>query len=363
MQNSPIGKVFVASAILVVLIGLVLHFTRGRPEMPVPATSPAPDSVASGRPPRPDIPVPEAEASEPKDADPAGLAKLPREKVEEYLTRNHRSAAGLLAAFHALDDTNYLNEAAANFPNDPQLQWTILARDAFPEARRRWLDRFKASSPDNSLPNYLSAADYLKKGQSDAALKELLEAAGKPQFKEYAMDARLDEEELSRVAGRTALESIHVAGWAADHLPELATFKSLANGINDLRREYLAAGDSVSANNLTQMQLTLASRLTAGEGGKLVINQLVGLAVEAIALKQLDSNTAYDFLGGKTPTEMSEELKQQKQSFRESSKSFQATLGNLTEAEMVAYHDRMKVYGEVEAMRWLQQRFGTNSPP
>jgi hypothetical protein len=149
------------------------------------------------------------------------------------------------------------------------------------------------------------------------------------------MDGRLDEEELSRAAGQTALESIHVTGWAADHLPELATIKSLANGITDLRRQYVDAGDSASANNLTQVQLALASRLTSGEGGKLVINQLVGLAVEAIALKQLDPNTGYDFLGGKTPTERSDELKQQKQSFRESSKSFSAALGNMTEAEMV----------------------------
>ena len=177
------------------------------------------------------------------------------------------------------------------------------------------------------------------------------------------MDARLDEEELSRAAGRTALESIHVAGWAGDQLPELATFKSLANGINDLRKQYLDAGDSVSADNLTRMQLALASRLTAGERGNLVINHLVGLAVEAVALKQLDPNIAYDFLGGKTPTERADALKQQKQAFRESSKSFSATLANMTEAELLAYHDRMKVYGEIEAMRWLQQRFGTNSPP
>ena len=61
----------------------------------------------------------------------------------------------LLAAFRALDDTNYLNEAATNFPNNPQVELAVLAHDEFPADRRKWLDLFKASSPSNSLANYL----------------------------------------------------------------------------------------------------------------------------------------------------------------------------------------------------------------
>ena len=69
----------------------------------------------------------------------------------------------LLAAFRALDDTNYLNEAATNFPNNPQVELAVLAHDEFPADRRKWLDLFKASSPSNSLANYLSAQDYFQK--------------------------------------------------------------------------------------------------------------------------------------------------------------------------------------------------------
>jgi hypothetical protein len=367
VKNWTIGKVLVASTILVLLIGFVLHFTRGRTEnaaTPLLATSQTPDSAASERSSHPpNRAVWDAELSELADADDAGLANIPREKVEEYLARNHRSAASLLAAFHALEDTNYLNEAAAKFPNDPQLQWTILARDAYPEDRRKWLELFKASSPDNSLANYLSAADHFKNGQTDAAIKELLEASGKRQFKDYAMESKLNGEELSRAAGRTVLESIHAAGWAGDLLPELATFKELALGIGEAQMKYLEAGDSASANNLVQMQLSLADRLTTGEGGRLAISQLVGYAIEAIALKQLDQNAGYDFLGGKTPTERLAELKRERDSLKELSKSLSAALGNMTEAEMLGFSDRMKTYGEVEALRWVQQRFGTNSPP
>ena len=242
------------------------------------------------------------------------------------------------------------------------MQWTVLARDAAPQERRKWLDLFKALSPNNSLANYLSAADYFKNGQSERAIKELLEAADKKEFKDYAMEGRLNEEELSRATGRTRLESIHAAGWANDVLPELAKFKELAVGIGTARKEYLDAGDSASANDLMQMQLTLAGRLRTGEGGKLMINQLVGLAIEAMTLKQLEQNTPYEFLAGKTPAERSEELKREKDSVREATKSLGTVYSTLNEAELVSFSDRVKIYGEVEAARWLQQRSGTNLP-
>jgi hypothetical protein len=365
MQNPAIGRAIIGSVALLLLIGIVLRFTGGHSGNATTgsATSKVLDSATSKKLARlRDAPAPGLEANEPADADGAGPSKLPREKVEEYLRRNNRNAASLLAAFHAMDDTNYLNEAAANFPNDPQLQWTILARDAFPEDRRKWLDLFKASSPDNSLANYLSAADHFKNGQTDAAIKELLEASGKKQFKDHAMAAKLDEEELSRSAGRTPLESVHVSGWAGDLLPELAMFKGLARGIGDAQKQYREAGDSASANNLVQMEQTLAERLTTGEGGRMVISQLVGHAVEAMNLKQLDQNTGYDFLGGKTPIERLAELKQERDSLKELSKTLSAVYAHMTEAEMLGFSDRWKTYGEIEALRWLQQRFGTNLP-
>ncbi len=101
--------------------------------------------------------------------------KLPREEVEMYLERNGRSAASLLTAYRSLQDTNYLREAATNFPNDPRVQSSVLQRDLFPEERRKWLDLFKASSPENPLANYLSALDYLNGAQSTLAVSELLQ--------------------------------------------------------------------------------------------------------------------------------------------------------------------------------------------
>jgi hypothetical protein len=365
MQNSTIAKVMIALALVVLFIGVVMRFSGLDSKKAATTTAnPNPqESVASGKFSHwHAMPAPEMEASERMDDEEAELPKLPREKIEEYLTRNNRSAASLIAAFHASDDTNYLYEAAANFPKNPQLQWTILTRHVFPEARRKWLDLFKTSSPDNAVAKYLSAADYFNSAQSELAIKELLEASGKRQFKDYGLEGKLDEQELSRAAGRTPLESMSVAGSDADRSGELVTFKMLVNSIGDTREHYLNAGDSASANNLVQMQLALADRLTTGEGGRLVINQLVGHAIEAMTVQQLEQNTRYDFLGGRTPTERLVELKQERVSLKELWKDLPVVYGNMTEAEILGLSDRIKTYGEVEALRWVQQRFGTNSP-
>src|ERR1039458_7836210 len=237
------------------------------------------------------------------ERDAAGLPKIPREKVESWLAKHHRSATSLLAAFRALNDTNYLNEAATNFPNDPHVELAVLARDEFPADRRKWLDLLKASSPSNSLANYFSAQDYFKNGNTDAAMQELLAASGKSQFDNHAIEVQLDTEELYLDSGKSPTEAATYAmsAMAEEDLPELATIKQTDRGIADLMQQKIAAGDANSAASLAQMGMIIANKLNSGDSGKYLINQLVGIAAVAIALQHLDQNTACDFLGGQTP--------------------------------------------------------------
>jgi hypothetical protein len=297
------------------------------------------------------------ETSEAEDS--AELAAARREKVEGYLRLHNRNSASLLAAFHSdpMGDMSYLYEAATNFPNDPRVQWTVLARNAFPEERRKWLDNFKASSPSNSLANYLSVQDYFKNNQPDAAAKELFAASAKPQFSDYSMETILDGEDLGRFSGSSSLET-HVnsmAAMASDLLPELANFKGVATGIKDLQQQYLNSGDAASVQNLAQTGVALAERLNGGDSGKFIINQLVGMASETMVLQALDQNLPYDFLGGETPAQRLAELKQQKASIRDFTKNQNLVL-TLNETDMANYWERVKVYGEAEAMRWLAQQ-------
>jgi hypothetical protein len=377
MKNLRFSKVIVIAgvAMLVLSAGFVLYIWN-RQQTPAPASlaepaGPEPRGSTSRR-----LRSSEAIVSGPETQELAMVdfdwhqtltngvmpPKLPREEVEKYLERNHRNAASLLAAYRALGDTNYLKEATHNFPNDARVQLGVLARDVFPEERRKWLDLFKASSPDNSLANYLSARDYLKSGQSGLAMSELRDAAAQPAFRDYAMESKLDDEALNMAAGRSSLQArLSSAGWAEDL--QFAPLKGLAYDIAALQKQYLSGGDTSSAENLAQAGLLLASRLDTADGGKFVINQLTGHSIEAMMLGQLDPNASYDFLGGKTPKDRLAELKQERVSIRAISQNFRDALPNMTEAELLSYTDRQRMYGELEAMRWLQQCRNAASGP
>jgi hypothetical protein len=359
MQKST-KFITISLAASAILIGLGMYFNRRHASAPGPASDLHSVTVPATNRPIMHARPPSAAAETADETSQTNSTTLPREKVEEYLRRHNRNAASLLAAFHALNDTNYLNEAATNFPNDPHLQWTILARDAFPADRRKWLDGFKSSSPSNSLANYLSARDYLKNNQPDAAVKELLTASSKSQFNDYSTETILDAEELGQFSGSLPMMT-HIASMAAvesDNLPVMADFKGIATGIRDLQQQYLNSGDASSAQSLAQAGVGLADRLTEGDGGKFLINQLVGIGSENIVLQALDQNASYDFLGGETPAQRLAELKQQKAAIRDLT-TVSSTIPTLSEAEQASYWERSRIYGELEALRWVQQQNAT----
>ncbi|HEY3932949.1 MAG TPA: hypothetical protein VGM58_11355 [Verrucomicrobiae bacterium] len=301
MQNP--GKLLAALIFLIVVLAVALHFLNRTALNSSASVLPPTNSIAQQT---FHFHAPSVPRPQPPELDLAGQPKIPRDKVEEWLALHHRNAASLLAAFHALEDTNYLNEAATNFPNNPQVEWTILARNAFPEDRRKWLDLFKNSSPSKSLANYLSAQDYFKNGNPDAAVQELRAASGKSQFDSFQTESRLDEEDLYLSSGYSQLESSKesMAGMSLDDIPELTTLKRLVHGIADLQKQELNSGDSDSAVGLAQMGMNLGNQINSGDSGKYLLNQLVGMVNKEIALQQLDQNTTYDFLSGETPNQV-----------------------------------------------------------
>lgn len=340
-----------------IVIAAGIYFSR-RPAAPA-VQPPAAQNIhaeTTNRP-IPHVQAPSAVAAAPTQSNSSDQQQMLRAKVDEYLRKHNRNSASLLTAFHALQDTNFLREAATNFPNDPRVQRTVLAQNLFPEDRRKWLDAFKASSPSNSLATYLSAGNYFKNHQPDAAIKELQAAAGMSQFNQYSMDTILDSEAFSQFNGTPPMES-HIAAMsamAADNMPELANVKSVVSGIRDAQQQYSNTGDTASVQSLAQAGLLLADRLTTGDSGKFIINQLVGMATENNVLAALDQNTSYPFLNGGTPAQRLAELQQQKAAIRQFTQN-QSSVLFLEPDQQANYWDRVKIYGELPAMQWLRQQ-------
>lgn len=152
-----------------------------------------------------------------------------------------------------------------------------------------------------------------------------------------------------------------MAGFARDNLSIIANLKRLVQNIDALKKQFAAAGDKDSVENLTAAQLDLADQIGNGESGKYLINQLVAIAAESIALQQLDKNTAYDFLGGETPAQIQQELKDQKLQLTQITKNFSLLYPQLTEEELLNYTERVKTDGEFNAMKWAVQQHQQNN--
>jgi hypothetical protein len=365
MQSSPFKKLLLILLLLAAGAACLWQFSHSKPKpqekAPVkisppvaePHAAPLAAPVATNKP----ATAPESDAA-------AAPTKLPREKAEAWLAKHHRNAACLLAAFRALDDTNYLNEAATNFPNDPHVELTVLTHDEFPADRRQWLDWFKASSPSNSLADYLSAQDYFKNSRTNAAVNELESALGKPLFDQFTTESLLMDEELNRFSGRSTLAAGQFAleSSLADIWLEDAAYKRLATDIQTLAKQKWNAGDFNAVAKLAHLGLHFADQIRNGDHSRLVINQLVGNAVEAMMLEQLDQDTTYDFLGGNNPVHAMQQLQTAKTALKELNQNFSAAFPLMSEEEMISYAERRKIYGELEAMKWAVQQHPPAAP-
>ncbi|MSU64433.1 MAG: sigma-70 family RNA polymerase sigma factor [Pedosphaera sp.] len=283
--------------------------------------------------------------------------KLTADQIAPYLDANRRDAASLLAAFRTTDDPTLLEEAMQKFPNDPKVGFeAALRKDAPPAERRQWLDAFKQSAPDNALANYLSAADYFKTGQADQAVKELVAASSKTQFRDYTLDRNTDDEEAYRAAGYPAAQAKLVAS-AQLVLPQLGQMSGLAKGIVDLAGSYRQSGDDTSAQAALQMAASLGQRYGNASSGETLIAQLVGINVERMALTAMDPSSAYG-ANGQTVQELINQIVQERTSIQALSKQAGPLWDSMSEQDWLSYQNRSATFGEEAALRWLVNKNG-----
>lgn len=282
--------------------------------------------------------------------------KLTAQQLESYLQANGRNATSLLAAYRTSKDPAMLVEAMRNFPDDPQVAFeAALQKDVTPEDRRRWLDTLKKSDSENALPNYLSALDYFKTGQTDQAIKEVLAASNKS-FQDYTSERYETDAEAYMAAGYSVADAKAAAGLQL-LLPQLQQVKDLGLNMVELAKSYQQAGDTASAQAALQMAVNLGDRYTVPSPGEPSISQLVGIHLEAVALKTMDPNSAYGD-NGETVQDRLNQLQQQRVALEGRSSKVEAILPTMPEQDWISYRDRWLMFGEQNAEQWLIDKYG-----
>jgi RNA polymerase sigma factor (sigma-70 family) len=281
--------------------------------------------------------------------------KLTTEQIDSYLKENGRSAATLLAAFRATGDPTLLEEAMRDYPNDAQVAFSaIFKKDSSLTERRQWLEAFKQSAPQNALANYLSALDYFRSGNSVQAVQELNVAAAKPQFQDYSAEFVQNDEEAWLAAGYSVAE----AKAAASMLfltPHLGQMKELTQDIVSLADSYQQGGDNASAQVALQVGLDLGKRLD-GSPGQSLVNQLVGAAIQGIALRAMNQAGLYNE-GGQTVQGRLDELAQQRTTVANLTAQFGAVQQRVSDQDWISYKDRWRAFGEEAALRWVVGKY------
>jgi len=359
--------ILVALAVAVTLGLLVFINENNRSAPPVERLSPANGLPAqnerTGRAPKPEqVPLPpptESTANKPAATNLWGrfaegdIPRLTREQVEPFLAKNHRSVEALLGALRASGDDELLKEAKEKFPNDPRVQFAAAFKSDSPQDQREWLEKFKASSPDNALASYLLASGHFKSGETEQALRELAAATAKPAFENYLVDFIQNAEEAYHAGGFPTAEAKAAAGMGA-LLPELAQLKSAGVGLAELAKKYQQAGDEASARTALEMALTLGHRLDQTPQITL-IQELVGMAIERIALNGMNPNSPYG-QSGQTVQDQIDALAARRKAMRTLTSESAPILMSLSDEDTVHYFDRSRMYGEVAALRWVMTK-------
>ena len=283
-----------------------------------------------------------------------GMPELTRAQVEVYVLQHKRSAESLLAAARATGDVAWLREAAEKFPGDPRVQFDLALRGETPEEKRQALAAFRQLARDNPLGDYLSALDHFRSGRADDGVKDLLQAGGKTRLQDYTLDHMQSAEEAFLSAGYGPLEA-KVAGTFGVVLPHLQSLRDLGTQMTELQKQYAQSGDAASAQAVSQMGLNLAWQLES-QPGRTLITELMGMAIEKkfLAAQAPDSAFGDD---GRTVRDRLAELEAHRQAIR-ALVPLQDLLGRLPEREALLYFDRVKVNGELDALRWLKNKHG-----
>ena len=209
------------------------------------------------------------------------------------------------------------------------------------------------------MGNYLAARDYLKSQQPELAWKEIYDATAKSGFQDYTTERLQGLEEMYLDSGRSAAEAKALAMMSLQ-LPHLMLLRDLGKEMSAIEQQSFAAGDAAAAQTTARLGLALAGNLS-GEGSPTLLGQLVGLSVERKFLNGLDPNGSYDFLP-QTVSERLGQLQAREKSIREAARFFDPWMKSASEAELIGYFDRMKIYGEAAAVSWAQNRVRDRGP-
>jgi hypothetical protein len=186
-------------------------------------------------------------------------------------------------------------------------------------------------------------------------VKELIGASGKA-LDDYTVSRAENDIEAYLAAGYSPAEAEQM-GTSQLLLPQLAQMKQMTQQIRDLASGYRQSGDPASAQAVLLMADALGQQYANPSPGEPTISQLVGIAIENIALKSMDPNTPYGD-NGQTVQDRLNQLQQQQDGVKQMDQQVESLLPSMTPQDLIIYKNRWLMFGEQNAQQWLINKYG-----
>jgi hypothetical protein len=91
--------------------------------------------------------------------------------------------------------------------------------------------------------------------------------------------------------------------------------------------------------------------------GEALVSQLVGVAIQAMALNAMEPNSPYG-TAGQTVKDRIDELAQQRKDIKELVQQFDGAQRRMSDQDWISYKDRWRAFGEEAALRWMVSKYG-----
>ena len=228
----------------------------------------------------------------------------------------------------------------------------MLTNHLFPEQRADWIRRFKESSPDNPLADYLAANDQFQGGARGAAMAELREALTRTSYNDYLLSSLEEREALEQSAFSDPAEAELRAIFSLP-VGQLPLVRDAAKSLLAVQKEAVSKGDWPAAEEAAALGVDMAHALTNRSSPEVLTSDLAAIAIEMGAVQALTDDPNASVALGFDPATRLAELDREKAELKALIESLDPAEPGAYARYAVEFGRRMKSQGELSALRWL----------
>ena len=215
-----------------------------------------------------------------------------------------------------------------------------------------FIERFKTADPSNPLPWIFSAQELFKTKQTAEGLAEIRAALERPAFYTYANERMDGAQRLYEDAGMSPVEASLLA-MAGLTLPHMTAAQQASRSLMEWQKSAADSGDTGAADDAIRLTYDLGRTFATPEASRTLLGQLVGVSMEARALKALPADAQPAWLVV-APAQRLAEMETQKQNVRDLTAGFDWVMQSQNENLLAEYLRRNRQDGELSALTWLK---------